>query len=219
MGLFCRKDMTPEPSPRQTLFVWVLLFTGDEPPISAVKPKLSAAERAQMEAAGLIRLEKRGRSKHIVLTDKAWGWATDHLDAAFLSGSPASGPALGGLLKKLKAFLEGKNLALADFLQPRPPKTAVLRPAAAEIDLETSVVRAYLRASASAWNVWVNLSEIRRLLPDIPRPDLDRELLRLEKAKRAVLYRIDDPQAIKPEDAASALNVAGFKRHIMLMRG
>ncbi|MDD8026758.1 MAG: hypothetical protein PHI34_09600 [Acidobacteriota bacterium] len=218
--------MTPEPSPKQTLLLWVILFTGIEPPISATKPKLSPKERAQMEEAGLIRLEKRGRSNHIVLTDKAWGWAAGHLDAAFSSNSPAAAPALGGLLKKLKAYLVVGDLALADFLHPRPAKPkleakpqAVPSLTAASADLEAAVVRAYLQASGSAWNVWVKLTEIRRRLPDVPRPDLDAALIRLEKAKRAILYPIDDPQSVRPEDTAAALVVAGFKRHIVLMRG
>jgi hypothetical protein len=223
--------MTQDPSPKQTLLVWVLLFTGDEPKISTVKPGLSPRERTQMEEAGLIRLEKRGRTTHILLTDKAWGWAAAHLDAAFSSRSSASAPALAGLLKKLKAYLEAGDLALADFLRPLPPRPADVF-ASGELvepvppaskrpgpELEAAVIRAYLQASGSAWNVWVNLAEIRRRLPDVPRLELDRELLRLERAKRAVLYPIDDPQAIRPEDAAAALDIAGFKRHIVMMRG
>ena len=217
--------MTPDPSPKQILFIWVLLFTGNEPAVSKVKPKIFPKERTQMMEAGLIRLETRGRSKHIVLTDKAWGWAAEHLDAAFSLQSLASAPARGGLLKKLKAFLEVRELALADFLNPAPAKPgpeAVPRPAeparVSAAGLEAAVVRAYLQASGSVWNVWVKLAEIRKRLPDVPRADLDRELLRLEKAKRAILYPIEDSEALRPEDQAAAINVAGFKRHIVQMR-
>ena len=225
--------MTQDPSPKQTLLVWVLLFTGTEPTITDVKPKISPKERDQMAEAGLIRLEKRGRSKHIVLTDKAWGWAAEHLDAAFSTQSLAAASALAGLLKRLKSYLEVRNLALIDLFRPQPPKPEFAsrpapEPAApaspvlveeAAPSLEASVVRAYLQASGSIWNVWVKLAEIRRRLPNISRPDLDRELLRLERVKKAVLYPLDDPQAIRPEDATAALDVAGFKRHIVLMRG
>ncbi len=99
---------------------------------------------------------------------------------------------------------------------PASEKTAGTPPAQG---LEAAVIQAYLQASGSAWNVWVRLAEIRRRLPNVPRPELDRELLRLERTKRGVLYRIDDPQDIRPEDVAGALDVAGFKRHIFLMRG
>lgn len=277
--------MTPDPSPKLTLLIWVLLFTGSEPSLSQVKPKISPQERAWLETAGLIRLDKRGRFKHIVLTDKAWGWAADHLDSAFSHKSLAAAPALGGLLRRLKAFLEARELALADFLQPSPaqpgsraglrpipqaepqpePKPAFqpplkpqpgshagLRPipqagpqpesksmpqprpepkdkipgpppaatvaAAGPARLEAAIVRAYLQASGSVWGVWIKLAEIRKRLPDTPRADLDRELLRLEKAKRAILYPIEDPEALKAEDEAAALTVAGFRRHIILMR-
>jgi hypothetical protein len=217
--------MTPDLTPKQTLLVWVLLFSGDEPSLSNAKPGLTSKERTPLEEAGLIRLDKRGRSKHIVLTDKAWGWAAAHLDAAFSAGSPAAAPALAGLLRRLKSYLEVQDLALADFLHPHPlqPKPEA-KPssgsvsAASPADIETSVVRAYLQASGSIWNVWIKLAEIRRRLPDVPRADLDRELLRLEKAKRAILYPIEDSDALHREDEAAALTVAGFKRHIVLMR-
>lgn len=232
--------MTPDPSPKLTLLIWVLLFTGGEPSLSQVKPKISPQERAWLESAGLIRMDKRGRFKHIVLTDKAWGWAAEHLDSAFSHKSLAAAPALGGLLKRLKAFLEARELALADFLQPLPakpeakpepklgPKPVINEPAPAPppaappavpaAGLEAAVVRAYLQASGGVWGVWIKLTEIRKRLPDVPRPDLDRELLRLEKAKRAILYPIEDSEALRPEDEAAALTVAGFKRHIVLMR-
>ncbi len=233
--------MTPDPSPKLTLLIWVLLFTGEEPSLSQVKPKVSPQERAWLEAAGLIRVDKRGRFKHIVLTDKAWGWAAEHLDTAFSHKSLAAAPALSGLLKRLKAFLEAKELALADFLQPSPaqpgpepapkprfdskpepgPRTDGPAAAASAIPapgLEAAIARAYLQASGSAWGVWVKLAEIRRRLPDVSRADLDRELLRLERARRAILYPIEDPEALRAEDEAAALVVAGFKRHIVLMK-
>jgi hypothetical protein len=249
--------MTPDPSPKLTLLIWVLLFSGSEPSLSQVKPSLSPQERAWLEAAGLIRLEKRGRFKHIILTDKAWGWAAEHLDAAFSHKSLAAAPALGGLLKRLKAFLEARELALADFLQPSPAKpeskpqpkpepgppaepgleskpkpksglkpesgpgtdrSAAPASATSVPGLDAAITRAYLLASGSVWGIWVRLAEIRKRLPDVPRVDLDRELLRLEKARRAILYPIEDAEALKAEDETAALTVAGFKRHIILMR-
>ncbi len=217
--------MTPELSLKQTLFVWVLLFTGQEPSLSKAKPKIFPKERAQLIDAGLIRLDKRGKSTHLVLTDKAWGWAAEHLDAPFSLQSLAAAPALGGLLKRLKTFLEIRHLALADFLNPRPlqPKPDAGAPVpgpapAAASSLEAAAVRAYLQASGSVWNVWVKLADIRKRLPDVPRADLDRELLRLEKTGRAILYPIEDPEALRPEDESAALLVAGFKRHILRMR-
>ncbi len=48
---------------------------------------------------------------------------------------------------------------------------------------------------------------------------VESELLRLQKDKQAVLYPIDNPQSLKPEDRDAAIDVLGFKRHIVLMKG
>ena len=79
---------SPDLTPLQTLLLFKLLFTGEEPPMSQVKPGLSPQDRRRLEQLGLIALEKRkGRSgrlaNHIVLTDRAWQWAGEHLDAPF----------------------------------------------------------------------------------------------------------------------------------------
>ena len=64
-----------KPSPKQVLALWNMLFTGEEPAISKIQPGLNPRERGQLQEAGLIEIEKRGRASHIILTEKAWAWA------------------------------------------------------------------------------------------------------------------------------------------------
>lgn len=238
VALFGPKDesMKYEPSPKQILLVWRLLFTGEEPKMSAATPALLPRERAELVEAGLIRLEKRGKSRHLVLTDRAWGWAAEHLDAEISTRSPASAPILKAVLTKLKTYLETADVSLAEILRPRPrrPRPPAAEQAAAVLprlplpvpaippppeELEAVITRAYLLASGSGFNAWVRLADLRSRLPLVARPDLDRELLRLEKTKRAILYPIDDPQNIRAEDREAAIDIVGFKRHLVLMKG
>ncbi len=209
-------------SPRQVLFLWNILFAGQEPRLSDAVPKLRPDERRPLEEAGWIRLEKRGRSRHVVPTETAWAWAVAHLDAEIPARSPAASPVLRALLRQVKAFAETRHVSLTDILRPKPRGEVVPTAAASSRvleNLEQLIRKAYLTASGSAWGVWVKLAELRRLLPKIPRPALDKELLRLQKDKQAVLYPIDNPQSIKPEDRDAAIDVLGFKRHIVLMKG
>jgi hypothetical protein len=224
--------MKPDPTPKQTLLIWNLLFAGEEPKISAARPALPPKERTHLAEAGLIRLEKRGRAVYILPTDKTWAWAADHLDAEISPRSTAAGPALRAFLKSLKIYLSVSEVTLAEFVRPKPRKKAPLppahataespaapRPAEVPPDLETRIRQGYFQESGSAWNEWIKLAALRRRLSTVPRSDLDRELLRLERAGRAVLYPIDNPQVLTAEDREAAIDVFGFKRHIVLLKG
>ena len=195
-------------SPRQVLALWNLLFSGAQPRLSKLKPRLTAAERQELIAQGLITLEKRGRASHIQVTPKAWAYAAERLDAGF-SRSKFAADALAGLLETLKHYLERNKLGLESFCACEP-----------DIEhLEDRILDAYLEASGGRSNIRVRLSELRDLLHDIDRNALDSELIRMQKANvyNLVLWPIDDPRDIRPEDDDGALTVSGRKRHILYM--
>jgi hypothetical protein len=99
------------PNPKQALVLFSLLFTGDEPMMSKLRPVLTSKERASLVNAGLIEIEKRGRAKHVVLTDTAWDWAGKNLDAP-ISKQARANQTLTSVLARLKAFLEARGIAL-----------------------------------------------------------------------------------------------------------
>ena len=197
-------------SPKQALVLWNLLFTGEEPSISNLKPSLTAGERRQLEEAGLIELEKRGRARHVMLTDEAWAWAADHLDGE-ISASKYAVPALKGVLTALKAHLKKHGLALADFVAPEEDQGP-------DPELTQRVREAYLNASGGQSNVRVRLCELRRELPDLPRDVLDGHLICMQaQACGLVLWPLDDPRDLTEEDHQAALEIAGVKRHILYL--
>jgi hypothetical protein len=63
----------------------------------------------------------------------------------------------------------------------------------------------------------VRLRDLRARLNDMPRAQLDRELMELQRAGSLVLYRIDDPTDVTKDDELAALQVAGFPRHILYL--
>jgi hypothetical protein len=202
-------------SPTQVLFIWRLLVTGEEPAIKDIKPKLTAPQRNQLKLEGLIeeviRKGKIGRSrKHVLLTDKAWAWATDHMDAT-VSRSKLAGAVLQEFLTRLKPCLDKHNISLAEILSP--PKQPSSQP-----DLESRVHEAYFRLSGGKANVRVRLAQLRQALPDVGRDTLDGLLLKLQRAEKLVLYPLDNPREIAPEDVQAAITFAGFSNHIVYMR-
>ena len=203
-----------KPSPKQVLALWTLLFRRETPMQSKLKPELKPKERKQLVDAGLIELEERrkGRSKakYVLLTDKAWAWAAENLDAKFSQRANA-GPALEGLLASLKAYMKGNNVSLAQLLSPRPaPPTQ---------DAEEQIRAAYLKLSKGQWNARVRLADLRRELPPLRRQEVDDALLRMQSEQKLVLYHLDDALDRTEADEAAALDIKGFKRHLVYMRG
>lgn len=206
--------MSFQPTPKQALVMWSLLITGDEPAVSKVRPELKPAERKPLIDFGLIELVKRGRSTHIVLTDKAWDWASEHFDEE-LSKSTFAVPVLQALLKKLGSYLKHHKIPLVEFLvHESNSKSAVVVPTA----LEAKIREAYLKASGGKYNVRVRLSQLRQLVDDVPQAEVDKVLIQMGLAGKITLMHLDDPQEIRPEDEQAAVNIGGQKNHIVYMR-
>ncbi len=201
--------MTFTPSPLQTLVLFRLLFTGEEPKQSDVK-QLNPRTRKELIEAGFIELEKRGRAQHILLTDRTWAWASDHLDAP-ISPQARTNEAFEALLARLKHFLQARDLPLAGFMADAAP------PEAATHDLPERIRAACFALTDGRSNVRVHLKDLRNRLADVPRETLDKALLALQKEGRLVLMHLDDPRERTPEDEGAAIDILGFKRHILYM--
>ncbi|HKV42866.1 MAG TPA: hypothetical protein VJX67_26955 [Blastocatellia bacterium] len=114
-------------SKTQRLVLFKLLFTGDTPLQSKVTPELKPKDRDELVRAGVIQLEARPRrAKAVVLTDKAWQWASDNLESELMV-SKYSTEALEALLKHLNSFLRARSLALSDFFAVEPAGSSTPR--------------------------------------------------------------------------------------------
>ncbi|KPA13282.1 hypothetical protein MHK_006507 [Candidatus Magnetomorum sp. HK-1] len=214
--------MNNTPQPLQVLFLWNLIFTGGEGFKQDLKPELKpASKRKELIKWGLIQEEKRKTKKgsqalYIQLTEKGWKWANDNITAEFSNRSTASAPALAALLSRLNNYLNQHHLSLAEILGLLNSDPVANEP---EIDLEQRIRDAYYQISDEKWNVRVHLHELRQSLPDISRESLDQKLLDMQKQEKLVLYNMDDVRNIRPEDEDAAIDIAGFKRHILYMEG
>ena len=81
--------------------------------------------------------------------------------------------------------------------------------------LETVIATACQELAGGRGHVRIRLADLRRRLNE-PRPTLDQKLLEMERRGRLVLYRLDDPREILPEDRDAVLHTpAGNERHIL----
>lgn len=213
-------------SPKQSFTLWSLLITRDEPMMSKVKPKLSPTERNRLIEVGLITIEKRGQAKHIVLTDKAWDWASENYKVEFPARTTAAVPILQSLLQVIGKSLKVRQLSLAEFIVPQEDFDERLEESDEGMDdiltkegsLEEKIRAAYVRANDDS-GVGVRLSALRQDLGRFSRQEVDDTLRQMQLDRKLVLMSMDDPQAIAPEDEGAAIDIVGENCHIVLFKG
>jgi len=209
------------PSPTQALVLWRLLFTGEQPPQSRLRPALSHKDRRALVAAGLLEAERRGRVTHLVPSDQAWDWALAHLDAP-LPRSVHAGPVLQCVLAKLQTLMRAYDIPLAEVVGGARPGAAPRRRPhatgpAASAELIPLVRVACLRLSGGRTNARVRLTALRAALLHVGRTALDDALLAMERGGDVVLMTLDNPAERKPADERAALHVAGETRHLVYL--
>lgn len=223
--------MTAELSPKQALFLWKLITaqTLEEREPMKSKSGLTVAERESLVQQGYLSMDQRGPGEHLVLTDKAWAWAERTHDVTLLrSNSNVGAIALEGLLRRLLPFLAERELPLASLFPTSPPREEKVattlpssrRPAAKrkrKPPLKTRIEQTCLDLSGGQRKRRVRLSALRGALGDVRKNDLDKALLALQDAGRAVLYRDDNSAGLTSADHDAALIVGGAPRHIIYL--
>jgi hypothetical protein len=199
---------------KQALVMWKLVLVGDGQLLSRFTPQLTTREVEGLVRAGFCAVEvgRGGRGKRLRLTDGGWRWANRGF-AVKVSQSKVAAPVLDALLTKVGAYLSVHGLALDDLLRPRRPAPQPL--AIAETSIEERIRAAYLRASGGGFHEHVRLARLRAELQGEAAGTVDVALLEMQQRGGTVLYPIDDPQALGPEDRAAALFVAGARRDLV----
>lgn len=210
------------PSELQILFLWRLFFLpghggwGNE-----IKPALKSADRRELEAAGLLCIQKKGSTHrlYVSLTDRAWDWAVNHLSAPVSKRSPAAGYVVQDILSCLARQLESGRLSLAEFANGTAETDSPLPPPDnhPSTNLAGAIRRAYCECSEGRGNVRVRLADLRERLGGIERAVLDAQLLQMQEQRELVLYPLDDGLDIHKRDMDAALHLAGSPRHILYM--
>lgn len=192
-------------------------------------------------------VEKGRRITRIALTDKAWDWAsTTPPTAMAYSKSPAASVVLQKVLEILVAYSHRAKIALVDILKPAPfgesavynigteslqavpnssrqqdgvlTATPVSKPEALGMDLSLLERVFQVCEELGGRHHLVYLSDLRKRLPSILPQQLDQALLALDRQAKIVLMPLDDPLAITPEVDAAAIDLSGYKKHVLRVR-
>lgn len=208
--------MNTKLDPLQVLFLWGLLAKGGEAWKGDLKPELNKnytplVKNGFLEEEPRKHPETKRPRKWIRLSDAGWKWAQGHLDAEVSRRSTAGNQILKEVLTRLKRYLDQKNLSLAEIIRPDLGRDEVVT------NLPERVRAAYFNETGGVWNKRVRLARLRQAFPEVSRQELDKTLLEICKAGRAVLYPLDNPLERTPADLEAAIDSAGQKFHIIYM--
>lgn len=150
-----------------------------------------------------VRLSKRRFDAAVLALSRAGGAVIHHHDHPYAL-SPAERAAL----------VRAENDVYYIGIAPRASKGRQ----AAQPSLEERIRAAYLRVTGGVVNDFARLALLRAEVPNEPRDAVDDELRRMQQKGGAVLYPMDDPQRIRPEDDAAALRVCGDRRDLLCIK-
>ncbi len=223
-------------TPKQALIIWNLIITREEP----IKSKIKPVDRNPLKDAGLIDLDPpQARSQRIILTDKAWDWASENFELPLRTHPTQQERTLRALLTQLGAYLNAHELSLAEFIPTKSSATEGAKEKSStdqtsndiptnkvspdietdlETDIETRIRNTYLQMTDGEFSARVLLSKLRQHLTDFPREVVDKTLIAMQLARKLVLMSLNDPQEIQPADEQAAISVGGEKRHIVYLK-
>ncbi|MCF4127012.1 hypothetical protein [Methylobacterium sp. SyP6R] len=221
--------MSETPTPAQALILWRLLGRQGTALNSEIKPE--KAPRDALRKAGLLAVEKEGRSSRLTVTDKGWNWAGGHLRDPL----PPTMRVLQDWLTRLHHHLDATGATLAEFVGPAPergppepkpprarknatpkprtaPKTKAVPPDLAR--LRARIEQAYLACTGGRRAAPVRLSALRAELADLDRAAVDAGLAAILSGDPSIrLTRISDPKALDAAERDAAFNPAGEPFH------
>jgi hypothetical protein len=203
---------------KQVLALWELIITGDGKVAKDRAVELAPSDVTTLKKLGLVTVEpgpskkQPGRMSKLHVTETGWAWANQQGFMVRLPTMKATAYVLEGLLVKVSDYLKVHELALVNLLRPRPADP-VAPPA-----LEERIRAAYVRVTGGVMNESIKLARLRDALGPEPHEAVDEELCQMQQRGSTVLYPIDDPQLLRPEDEGAALRIAGQRRDLVCIR-
>ncbi|MDR1658439.1 MAG: hypothetical protein LBT47_12990 [Deltaproteobacteria bacterium] len=184
---------------------------------SAVKEPKAKDETGKTKKAPVRELIK------IKLTDRGLTYLGDHLGDPISKTSTAAAPVLIFIMERLGAKKRGRE-AINDLLgmsgrevvnQPN----AV--PQALSLKLTSQIIISRIRTISPQFFMaggGLRLSELRKVLPEFDKEEIDRTLLDMQKERQLVLYRFDSPALVTAADAEATLYISGAPRHYLFLK-
>jgi hypothetical protein len=180
---------------------------------------LTGEDRRGLVADGLIEQRKVGQSYAFQLSPAGWSTVVSVL-AAQERGKGAVAGTVGTLLTGLSRALAARGTdALSFFGGSRPQEAvAVTDVDSSERDTEERIRTGYVKLATEPAG-WVSLADLRELLADIPRADIDTALKWLAVQPGVRLIPVANLKSLSTRERDAALRFGGEENHAMAIEG
>ncbi|GGT23551.1 hypothetical protein ACFFV7_28885 [Nonomuraea spiralis] len=153
------------------------------------------------------RQPRRGRAFVHVLTDSGWARLADDLRSGTIPPQTGSSGAIArALLAWLPRFMRRTDQRLSEIFEPEPE--------APPAGLESRVRAAYAELAAEP-GAWVSLTPLRRLLPGVPKAEVDEALVLMERLPDVNLVPESNQKTLTPEDREAAVIIGEQDKHLL----
>ncbi len=202
---------------KQALATWALLGAGGAAFGGQLKPEIEKAEREALRSRGLVTVEKRQRSYWLEVTDRGWDWAERHLADALPDKTFGGAFVLRAWLTRLQAFLQARDVRLAEVLGPQaqPPEPKEDEPPSTDYRQLRERIRAAYLEITGGFNRRALLKDIRSKLGNVDRSMIDQALERMHFEDGTMLLTLDNPREITADVRAAELVFRGEPMHIL----
>lgn len=179
------------------------------PELKNFGPELRAQSRTKLNRLGLVDTDTSARPYTHVLADKGWAHCYQEIGA---EAPPKAGPygrTLYTLLAALRRYFDRADLRPADVFRPADTTGSAPEVPRSPATVEGRVRAAYTQLAARP-GAWVSLTDLREVLADVSRTDLDGELVRMYRLPDVVLVPEENQKALTEQDRAAAV-VIGYR--------
>jgi hypothetical protein len=193
-------------TPRDRAVLMALMALNEEVTNAVLKERvgftLDGQARVRLNQSGFVDSTKPGRSYIHELTDKGWAWCWEEMTQAAPPRADSGTRSLYAVLRGLRRYLDSHDLRLADVFGVTETVLA-------------DRLRAAYQSAASGLDDWVPLAAIRKQLSDVPRAEVDAEILRLEALSSVDLVPQTDQARLTKADETAALRIGGKAKHLL----
>lgn len=175
--------------------------------------------RTTLNDSHLVMSTRQGNKPFVhELTDAGWKRCEAELASGPLKASKYLAGALHMVLGGIDRQLQRENRILANAFQPEDTTATAQpeQPAAAEPVTDATIATLYGKL-ADKQGDWVRLVQLRSLLGEAPRADVDRVLKEMSKARRALLTPDPDRKSLTAEDRDAAIRIGGEDNHLIVV--
>jgi hypothetical protein len=179
-------------------------------------------ERQHLNDLKLVDSWKQGRAFAHVLTDSGWARLSEEFRTGIARPAGSPGAALYALLGGLQTFMDRTGHALADIFAEQTEQTEQTEPALAGepagppsgAGIEARIRAAYATLARRP-GTWVGLAEVRSLLGDVPRADVDGTLRRLFLTNGVNLIPESNQKTLTQQDRDAAVTIGDQDKHLL----